>query len=196
MLRLFLFYLLPFLNSYLLLAYLQVMIGKEILVALQVLFLLNLTCEIYRFSRGRDLFTSCWKKRMLCLALGLLTMFLLSLVMTGLTSGTSHNQSNLLFLQGLIPWYAFLLFLILASTIEECLYRQLIWERLNGRWGRLLVTSFFFAFAHEVSLSLSFLLYFGLGLILGFIRQETDLLGAIGLHITWNLLLYFLLLLM
>ncbi|MEG3307364.1 CPBP family intramembrane metalloprotease [Streptococcus suis] len=152
----------------------------EVLVC-QLLYLASLIrllkkCSRYKFGQSRLV----W----LVTCLG--SMLLLSVLVGILWPVTSTNQTSLLSVQSQLPLMVFILFLINASLVEELVYRGYLWSLFPKPYQALLVTSLVFALAHQPDSLGSWLVYGCLGLGLGVMRQQTDLVGATMLHLVWN----------
>ena len=186
MIRLVLAYGAVHLNVLFLSCYLLGYLDREMLLLLQVGFLVILWRSMFR-DRKVQLDIS-WKKRARWVLLGLFFMGLLSLLVSLLASEIPHNQARLMEVQSQVPLVPFLLFLLNASIAEEYLYRQLLWERLKGSLPQTMITSLLFAFAHYPSSLATAFIYGGLGVTLGFVRLKTDAFTALLLHVSWNVL--------
>ncbi|HFI0293553.1 TPA: CPBP family intramembrane glutamic endopeptidase [Streptococcus suis] len=186
MIRLVLAYGAIHLNVLFLSCYLLGYLDREVLLLLQVGFLVILWRSVFK-DRKVQLDIS-WKKRARWVLLGLFFMVFLSLLVSLLASEVPHNQARLMEVQGQVPMVPFFLFLLNASIAEEYLYRQLLWERLKSPLPQLMITSLLFTFAHHPSSLVTYFTYGGLGVTLGFVRLKTDAFTALLLHVSWNVL--------
>lgn len=119
---------------------------------------------------------------LLCLSL----MVVLSILIGSVSPVHSGNQETLMTVQNQVPFLVFGLFLVIASLVEEVVYRGYLWELFPVPYPALLVTTLVFALAHHPASLSAWLVYLGLGLCLGVMRQQTDLYGSIVLHVLWN----------
>ncbi|MFA9413063.1 lysostaphin resistance A-like protein [Streptococcus sp. E29BA] len=152
----------------------------EVLVC-QLLYLASLIWLLKKFPRSISV-----QVRFVWLVTCLGSMFLLSVLVGILWPVTSTNQTSLISVQSQLPLAIFILFLTNASLVEELVYRGYLWSLFPKPYQSLLVTSLVFALAHQPDSLGSWLVYGCLGLGLGVMRQQTDLLGATGLHLVWN----------
>ncbi|KRM87149.1 CPBP family intramembrane glutamic endopeptidase [Lacticaseibacillus thailandensis] len=105
----------------------------------------------------------------------------------------AHNQQLITSSFNYMPLTYFVMIALLAPFLEELTFRgifmNLFWRR-NNRLNNIMacVTSaLLFAFMHEQHLSLAYLLYFSLGLVLAATyRYHHDLRYSIGLHMFNN----------
>ncbi|WP_303973064.1 CPBP family intramembrane glutamic endopeptidase [Streptococcus merionis] len=174
------------LNVLFLSCYLVGILDREMLLLLQVGFLVVMCWDWLRYGkRGQTL---SWKVRAGWVLLGFFFMVLFSLLVSLLASEVPHNQERLMEVQSQVPLLSFLLFLWNASIAEEYVYRQLLWERLKYPLFQMIITSILFSLAHHPSSLATSFIYGGLGVTLGFVRLKTDAFTALLLHVSWNVL--------
>ncbi|MET3559285.1 membrane protease YdiL (CAAX protease family) [Streptococcus rupicaprae] len=132
------------------------------------------------------------KKRLAWFFLCLSLMVVLSILIGLMSPVHSGNQETLIDVQNQVPFLIFGLFLVNASLVEEVVYRGYLWDLFPEPYQALLGTSLIFALAHHPTSLSAWAVYPGLGLCLGIMRQQTDLYGAMVLHVLWNLLVFLL----
>lgn len=126
-------------------------------------------------------------KTRLAWVLECLSLMLVLSTLIGLVSPVhSGNQETLIDFQSQVPFLVFGLFLVNASLVEEVVYRGCLWDLFSAPYQALLVTSLIFALAHHPASLSAWLVYLGFGLCLGVMRKQTDLYGAMVLHVLWN----------
>lgn len=126
-------------------------------------------------------------KTRLAWVLGCLSLMLVLSTLIGLISPVhSGNQETLIDVQNQVPFLVFGLFLVNASLVEEVVYRGCLWDLFSAPYQALLVTSLIFVLAHHPASLSAWLVYLGFGLCLGAMRKQTDLYGAMVLHVLWN----------
>ncbi|HEL2280341.1 TPA: CPBP family intramembrane metalloprotease [Streptococcus suis] len=147
----------------------------------QLLYLASLVWLLKKSSRYKF-----EQSRLVWLLLCLGIMFLMSVLVGILWPVTSTNQTSLISVQNQLPLMVFILFLTNASLVEELVYRGYLWSLFPKPYQAILVTSLVFALSHQPNSLGSWVVYGCLGLGLGVMRQQTDLLGATMLHLVWN----------
>lgn len=174
-------YLYQYVNTILVSLYLGDQLSLWEILVCQLLYLASLIWLLKKCSRYKS-----GHSRLVWLVTCLGSMFLLSVLVGILWPVTSTNQTSLISVQSQLPLMVFILFLTNASLVEELVYRGYLWSVLPKPYQSLLVTSLVFALAHQPDSLGSWLVYGCLGLGLGVMRQQTDLVGATMLHLVWN----------
>lgn len=174
-------YLYQYVNTILVSLYLGDQLSLWEILVLQLLYLASLVWLLKKFPRSISV-----QVRFVWLVTCLGSMFLVSILIGILSPVTSTNQTSLISVQSQLPLMVFILFLTNASLVEELVYRGCLWSVFPKPYHALLVTSIVFALAHQPNSLGSWVVYGSLGLCLGFMRLKTDLLGATGLHLSWN----------
>ncbi|MGT2925614.1 CPBP family intramembrane glutamic endopeptidase [Streptococcus cuniculipharyngis] len=174
-------YLYQYVNTILVSLYLGDQLSLWEVLVCQLLYLTSLTWLLKKSSRYKfD------QSRLVWLVTCLGSMFLMSVLVGILWPVTSANQTSLISVQSQLPLMVFILFLTNASLVEELVYRGYLWSLFPKPYQALLVTSLVFALAHQPDSLGGWLVYGSLGLGLGVMRQQTDLVGATMLHLVWN----------
>ncbi|WP_438838699.1 lysostaphin resistance A-like protein [Streptococcus pluranimalium] len=174
-------YLYQYVNTILVSLYLGDQLSLWEILVLQLLYLASLIWLLKKFPRSISV-----QVRFVWLVTCLGSMFLMSVLVGILWSVTYTNQTSLISVQSQLPLMVFILFLTNASLVEELVYRGYLWSLFPKPYQALLVTSLVFALAHQPDSLGSWVVYGSLGLGLGAMRQQTDLVGATMLHLVWN----------
>lgn len=100
----------------------------------------------------------------------------------------STNQANLLSLLNRVALPAFILYLLIASFLEETIYRGFLFGLSGIPLLDMVLTSGLFALVHQPNHLVAFLIYWELGMSLAWVRHRYGLLASIILHCLWNLI--------
>lgn len=141
-----------------------------------------------------------WDWRKLATSVGgfFLMQLLYILLMNLIGGGVSVNQQNLDDLQQTAgPTYNIMVVLV-APIMEEIIFRGMFFNLLFNhagkvaKWAGILVSGFFFAFAHNPFWSPYLLVYWMMGSVLAWVYMTTkDLRYSMATHIMWNMLSLF-----
>ena len=130
MIRVVVFYLAIQLNGLLVSLYLKEYLTIEGIVLLQLV-LLSVTClEIARHKTVQLKIVGILN-RLSWLLLGFVSMVAFAVFISFLFSVQTRNQAVLVQVGKQVPPIIFLLFLVNASVLEEIVYRQLLWEKID-----------------------------------------------------------------
>lgn len=181
------------LNAVLVSLYLLNLLEVEELLILQILYLGLLVFILQIYHKKSSLICTSVKRRFKWICLGLVALILLSFILSCFHSSMTSNQASLIQAQKQVPVLSFLLFLVNASLVEEFLYREILWQLIARFDVRIALTTVLFSLAHHPTSIIAWCLYGVMGLVIGLVRHKTDLVGSMGLHLVWNMLVFTLL---
>ncbi|HEL1566215.1 TPA: lysostaphin resistance A-like protein [Streptococcus suis] len=122
-----------------------------------------------------------------------LGMFLLMFVSATVTSlvgqDVASNQETVLAILEASPVVTFATYLLIASLLEEVIFRGILFGLSEIPVVDIVLTSVLFALIHQPDNFLVFATYLSLGLCLGYQRYKLGLGGSMLLHTLWNLLI-------
>lgn len=168
------------------LIYLPVMIGSQVLLGgLVYLFARRINWSSMVKSNDWD------GQDLLAIVLLIISMFASCMAINALGVTESTNQANVLALMNYISLPVFACYLILASVIEELIFRGLLFGLTDIVWVDVLLTSGLFSWLHSPDNLSVGLVYFVLGCHLAAIRQKFGLQTAIIVHVVWNIVVLF-----
>ncbi|HEL1757970.1 TPA: CPBP family intramembrane metalloprotease [Streptococcus suis] len=121
-------------------------------------------------------------------AVMLLLMFSSATVSSLISHHVASNQENVLALLEAAPVIAFATYLMIASILEEIIFRGILFGLSEISVVDIVLTSMLFAVIHQPDNFLVFASYLSLGLCLGYQRYKVGLGGSMLLHVLWNLL--------
>lgn len=119
--------------------------------------------------------------------LGMILVSLLLGYLASLLGIESSNQNVLLSVMYKCPLIVFLIYLLVASVLEEIVYRGVLFGLSGIPMLDIILTSLLFSLHHNPNHFIIFILYFTLGLLLGNIRYRRGLLASMVLHVLWNM---------
>ncbi|CYV12851.1 caax amino protease family [Streptococcus suis] len=123
------------------------------------------------------------------ITLGMLLLMLVSATVTTLVGqDIASNQESVLAILEATPVVAFAFYLLIASLLEEVIFRGILFGLSEIPVVDIVLTSVLFAFIHQPDSFLVFATYLSLGLCLGYQRCKVGLDGSMLLHTLWNLL--------
>ncbi|MBM7317910.1 CPBP family intramembrane metalloprotease [Streptococcus suis] len=118
----------------------------------------------------------------------LLLMFVSATVTSLIVQDVASNQENVLAILEATPVVAFAIYLLIASILEEVIFRGILFGLSEIPVVDIVLTSVLFAVIHQPDSPLVFATYLSLGLCLGYQRYKVGLGGSMVLHALWNLL--------
>lgn len=181
------------LNAVLVSLYLLHLLELGEVLSLQVLYFGFLVFVLHTYHKKESIICTSVQRWFKWICIGLVALILVSLIFSLFHSSVSTNQASLIQAQKQVPAFSFLLFLVNASVVEEFLYREILWKLVSKLDVRFALTTVLFALAHHPSSIVAWCLYVFMGLVLGLVRYKTDLVGSVGLHLVWNVLVFMLL---
>lgn len=119
--------------------------------------------------------------------LGMILVSLLLGYLASLLGIESSNQNVLLSVMYKSPLIVFLIYLLVASVLEEIVYRGVLFGLSGIPMLDIILTSLLFSLHHNPNHFIIFIIYFTLGLLLGNIRYRRGLLASMVLHVLWNM---------
>lgn len=121
--------------------------------------------------------------------LGMLLLMFVSATVTSLVGqDVASNQESVLAILEATPVIAFAIYLLIASILEEMIFRGILFGLSEIPVVDIVLTSVLFAVIHQPDSPLVFATYLSLGLCLGYQRYKVGLGGSMVLHALWNLL--------
>ncbi|WP_449448647.1 CPBP family intramembrane glutamic endopeptidase [Streptococcus suis] len=124
------------------------------------------------------------------ISLSWLCMIIVSLLLgyvSSLLGIESSNQKELLSVMDKVPLIVFLIYLLVASVLEEVVYRGVLFGLSGIPMVDIILTSLLFSLHHNPTYFMVLVAYFVLGLFIGNIRYRRGLLASVVLHVLWNL---------
>lgn len=118
----------------------------------------------------------------------LLLMFVPATVTSLVGQDVASNQESVLAILEATPVVAFAIYLLIASILEEVIFRGILFGLSEIPVVDIVLTSVLFAVIHQPDSPLVFATYLSLGLCLGYQRYKVGLGGSMVLHALWNLL--------
>lgn len=119
--------------------------------------------------------------------LGMILVSLLLGYLASLLGIESSNQNVLLSVMYKSPLIVFLIYLLVASVLEEIVYRGVLFGLSGIPMLDIILTSLLFSLHHNPNHFIIFIIYFAFGLLLGNIRYRRGLLASMVLHVLWNI---------
>lgn len=119
--------------------------------------------------------------------LGMILVSVLLGYLASLLGIESSNQNVLLSVMYKSPLIVFLNYLLVASVLEEIVYRGVLFGLSGIPMLDIVLTSLLFSLHHNPNHFIIFIIYFTLGLLLGNIRYRRGLLSSMVLHVLWNM---------
>ncbi|RHE64470.1 CPBP family intramembrane metalloprotease [Streptococcus gordonii] len=178
------------LNAVLVSLYLLQLLRIGELFILQIFYLGLLVLSLHTYHKKESIICTPAKRRFKWLCIGLVALILVSFILSIFHSSIPNNQANLIQAQKQVPAFSFLLFLVNASVVEEFFYRGLLWKFISKLDVRFALTTVLFALVHHPTSITFWCLYGFMGLVLALVRYKTDLIGSVGLHLIWNVLVF------
>ncbi|HEL1733124.1 TPA: CPBP family intramembrane metalloprotease [Streptococcus suis] len=123
------------------------------------------------------------------ITLGMLLLMFVSATVTSLVGqDVASNQESVLAILEATPVVSFATYLMIASLLEEIIFRGILFGLSEIPVVDIVLTSVLFAVIHQPDSPLVFATYLSLGLCLGYQRYKVGLGGSMVLHALWNLL--------
>ncbi|MGT2906796.1 CPBP family intramembrane glutamic endopeptidase [Streptococcus dentiloxodontae] len=164
--------------------------------SLLLIFFIMLTLFVtYHWARSQQLLPESFKFQKgqgSMIAWGLLSIFIVNILgniilsLNGVSS--TDNQASINELFSMVPFVPLAISAISAGFFEELFCRRWIFSLFGKyRLAALFGSSAFFCWLHSPSDLGSFVIYFGMGFVLGFLYYKTDnIYTSMLLHMLWN----------